>query len=296
MSFQDRVAIVTGAGRGIGRATALLLAELGARVVVNDVGGAVDGTGQDAQVARQVAAEIEAAGGQAMANTASVADWDATGRLVEQTLARFGRIDILVNNAGTVLSAPIWEADPERFKAVVGVHVFGTFNLVRHVAPHMIEKKYGRIVNFVSRGGLVGVAGSSAYGAGKGGIFGFSNCIARELAPHGVLVNSVNPAAARTRMVTGSIDRAVAKGLGAERAKRMLAAMQEPEDVAPIAAFLASEAVDFAGQVFFPQSGAVSVLQPLEFREKLKKNGRWTAQELADSVRKLEIAPLAEIY
>jgi NAD(P)-dependent dehydrogenase (short-subunit alcohol dehydrogenase family) len=296
MNLKGKAAIVTGAGRGIGRATALLLAELGAGVVVNDIGGATDGTGRDGGVANAVASEIQARGGQAIANTDSVSDWAASGRLVEQALARFGHVDILVNCAGTVLTGPIWEVDPDHFKDVVAAHIFGTFNCVRRVAPLMIEKKYGRIVNFVSRGGLVGVAGSSAYGMGKGGIFGFTNCIARELLPHGVLVNSVNPAAARTRMVTEGIDRAIAKGLGTEQAKRMLATMQEPEDVAPITAFLCSEEIDFAGQVFFPQNGAVSVLQPLDFREKLRKKGRWTPDELLDSVARLEIPPLKDIY
>lgn len=296
MNLQGRVAVVTGAGRGIGRATALQLAELGARVVVNDLGVSADGSGREPAVAQAVVAEIEARGGQAVANADSVEDWDGAGRLVRTAIERFGRIDLLVNNAGTVSRAQVWTMDPRQFRAVVGVHIFGTFNCVRHAVPHMMEQKYGRIVNFVSRGGLLGSEGVSAYGAGKGAIFGFTNVIARELQPHNILVNGVNPAATRTRMVTDTVDRAEALGLDVEKAKRMLAVVQEPEEVASVAAFLCSEDIDFTGQFFFAQAGVVSLLEPIRFPQKLCKGGRWTPAELVEAARKLDIPPLQKVY
>jgi len=297
MNLEGKVAVVTGAGRGIGRATALELAALGAHVVVNDHGAGLDGTGRDPAVSQAVVREIEARGGTALANVNSVADWDGAGHLIEQALDRFGRIDILINNAGSLLPGAIWEVDPVMFKAVVADHIFGSFNCVRHAVPHMIKrKKGGRIVNFLSRGGLVGTNGNSAYGAGKGAIFGFQNSIARDLLPHNILVNAVNPAATRTRMVTSAVERAVRHGLDEAQAKRMLAVTQEPEEVSAVAAFLCADEITFTGQVFFAQAGVVSLLQPIEFPKKLYKSGRWTPAELVDAVRKLDIPALKDIY
>lgn len=296
MRLDGHVAIVTGAGRGIGRATALELARLGARVVVNDLGVSADGKGSDASVAQSVVAEIESLGGEAVANADSVADWDGAGRLIDTAMERFGKIDILINNAGSLSRGNIWTIEPDYFQFIVGVHIFGTFNCIRRAVPHMMERKYGRIVNFVSRGGLVGSEGVSAYGAGKGAIFGFTNVIARELQPHNILVNGVNPAATRTRMVTGTVEKAKELGLDVGRAERMLAVVQEPEEVAPVAAFLCAEELEFAGQYFFAQAGLVSLLEPIQFPKKLYKSGRWTAAELLEASRELKIAPLAKVY
>ncbi len=173
--LDGRAAVVTGAGRGLGKAIAIKLAEMGAKVVVNDIGSSVTGIGQDRRPADQVVAEITDKGGEAIASFDDVADFEAAGRMIEASVKNFGRIDILVNNAGIVFRAPIWEVTPADFKRVVDVHLFGTFNTTRHACVHMKNQGWGRIVNMVSRGGLWGSPGSVGYGSGKGGILGFTN-------------------------------------------------------------------------------------------------------------------------
>lgn len=297
LNLDNRVAVVTGGGRGIGRAVALKLAEMGASVVVNDLGVTTEGTGSDAAPANEVANEIKANGGKAVANLDSVSDFDAAGRIIGTAIKEFGKIDILVNNAGTTAGAPIHELDPEIFASVVGVHLFGTFNCTRHAAGPMKEQGYGRIVNMVSRAGLWGSPGAAPYGAGKGGIFGFTNVVCRDLAPFGITVNGVNPAAALTRMVTESIDRAKERGLDADRAERMLSVAQEPEDVAVMVAFLCTEeAGTINGQYFFVQGGSVGLFQPLTVTKTAFKDGRWTPDELAQVIPKFEIPELRELY
>ena len=212
IDLTGQAAVVTGAGRGIGRAIAMTLAELGAGVVVNDLGAPdVDGQAADTTPADEVVAEIAAAGGKAVASYDSVADFEGARRIVETAIEAFGRIDALVNNAGITGTAPLYELAPERFDAVVRVHTHGTFYCTRHASVHMKEQGYGRILNVVSRAGLIGASGAAAYGAGKGGIYGFTNVAARDLAPFGITVNAINPAAALTRMVTGAADRARAR-------------------------------------------------------------------------------------
>ena len=287
-SMKDRVAVVTGAGRGIGRATALLLASMGAKVVVNDFGGTTEGKGGDQSPAAQVVDEIKKTGGTAVANYESVADWDAAKRIVDTALNSFGRIDVLVNNAGTLIAKPIWEMDRESFESVVRVHLLGTFYCTRHAIPHMLEKKYGRIVNCISRAGMVGAAGSSAYGAGKGGIFGFTNAIARDLMNSGINVNAFNPAATITRMVAEKVDKAMLE--------RMKAVAQEPEDIAAVVAFLSTEACNFSGQSFLVQAGAVGLFPAFAPARTVYKNGRWTPEELAKVMPKFEIQPLKDLY
>ena len=186
MSLAGRTAIVTGAGRGIGRATALQLARMGAAVVVNDLGTTVEGTGHDARVAAAVVAEIEAAGGRAIASAASVTDFAGVERMVAEAVDRFGGVDVLINNAGMSSTAPIWEMDPDVFDRVSASHAKGTFNTIRCAAPHMRARGWGRIVNLVSRAGLVGIPGTAAYAAGKGAIFALTQ---RRRARPGVLRN-----------------------------------------------------------------------------------------------------------
>ena len=153
LPLRGRTAVVTGAGRGIGRATALQLAALGASVVVNDLGTSTDGAGQDAGPAQAVVAEIEAAGGQAMASPVSVTDFGAVERMMSETAQRFGGVDILVNNAGISAARPIWELEPDVFARVSASHATGTFNGIRCAAPYMQRRRWGRIVNLVSRAG-----------------------------------------------------------------------------------------------------------------------------------------------
>lgn len=287
-SMKSRVAVVTGAGRGIGRATALMLAKMGAKVVVNDFGGTTEGTGGDKSPAAQVVDEIKKAGGEAVANFESVADWDASKRIIDTAINTFGGIDVLVNNAGTLITKPIWEMDRQSFESVVQVHLMGTYYCTRHAVPHMLAKKYGRIVNCISRAGMVGSAGAAAYGAGKGGIFGFTNAIARDLMNTGVNVNAYNPGATITRMVAEKVDKATLE--------RMKAVAQEPDDIAAVAAWLSTEACNFTGQSFLAQAGVVGVFPPFAPARTVIKNGTWTPEELAKVAPKFEIQPLKDLY
>jgi len=298
VSLAGRGAVVTGAGRGIGRATALLLARLGAGVVVNDVGTSLEGEGADASVARKVVDEITAAGGRAVASEDSVADFEAAGHIVRTALDHFGAADILVNNAGVSAGAPIWEIDPAVFERVHSIHLKGTFNCTRHAAPAMKERGWGRIVNLVSRAGLQGVAGTAAYAAGKGGVFGFTNAVSRDLAPHGVTVNAVNPSATETRMLTSAVEEFRRQGgEAARRAASLVATLQSPESVATLIAALCSDAAaGVTGEVFFVRGEAVGVFEPLQTPQTTTKPGGWSVDELATAIPKLPLHPLDEPY
>ena len=185
--LKDRVAIVTGAGRGIGRGVALLLAEEGASVVVNDLGVNVDGTDASAGPADDVVAEIRNAGGAAVANHDSVATYDGAGEMVNAAITNFGRVDILCHVAGILRDRMIFNMAEEEWDAVLAVHLRGAFNTVRQVVPRMIDQKYGRICLFSSGSGL-GNTGQANYSAAKEGMVGFARTLARELASHGITV------------------------------------------------------------------------------------------------------------
>jgi NAD(P)-dependent dehydrogenase (short-subunit alcohol dehydrogenase family) len=298
LSLADRTAVVTGAGRGIGRATAIELARLGASVVVNDIGTSTAGVGRDASTAQAVASEITAAGGSALANTDSVSDFEAAGRIIGAAVEAFGSVDILVNNAGLSAGAPIWELEPDVFDRVIATHIHGTYYCTRHAVPHMKGKGWGRIVNLVSRSGLTGVAGSGAYGAGKGGIFGFTNVVSRDLAPFGITVNGVNPSSTDTRMVSEAIAAGErGGGAGAERAASLRAVLQAPEEVAVLIAALCSEqAASINGQFFFVRGTEVGLFRPLSVEQTTKREARWSAHDLADAIAKLEPYPLDSPY
>jgi NAD(P)-dependent dehydrogenase (short-subunit alcohol dehydrogenase family) len=298
MLLAGRVAVVTGAGRGIGRATALELACQGAAVVVNDVGVEPDGSGRDASLASRVVAEIEAAGGRAAASADSVAEWAGAQRIVETALSRFGAIDVLVNNAGLSAGAPLWELEPALFERVVASHLHGTFYCTRAAAPHMKARGWGRIVNLVSRAGIIGVPGNAAYGAGKGGVFGLTNVASRDLAPFGITVNAVNPSSTDTRMVARAIEAGrAAGGDAARRAENLAAAMQRPEDVAVLIAALCSEAAArINGQVFFVAKSRIGLFQPLAIAQSREKDGPWSAEELAKALGSFETYPLDTPY
>ncbi len=298
LSLAGKTAVVTGAGRGIGRATALELARLGAGVVVNDIGTSTAGIGRDASPAEAVVGEIGAAGGSALANTESVTDFEGAGRIIAAAVERFGSLDIPVNNAGLSAGASIWELEPDVFDLVTATHIKGTYNCTRHAVPHMKARGCGRIVNLVSRSGLTGVAGNAAYGTGKGGIFGFTNVVSRELAAFGITVNGVNPSSTDTRMVSEAIEAAEKEGGAmAERAANLKAVLQAPEEVAVLIAALCSEqSASINGQFFFVRGTEVGLFQPLSVEQTTSRETRWTAGDLAEAIAKLEPYPLDSPY
>ncbi|MEE2664960.1 MAG: SDR family NAD(P)-dependent oxidoreductase [Myxococcota bacterium] len=298
LSLSGRTAVVTGAGRGIGRATAVELARHGASVVVNDIGTSTAGVGRDASTAQAVVSEIEATGGSALASTESVSDFEGAGRIIGAAVERFGGIDILVNNAGLSAGAPIWQLEPDVFDRVTATHIQGTYHCTRHAVPHMKDKGWGRIVNLVSRSGLTGVAGSAAYGAGKGGIFGFTNVVSRDLVAFGITVNGVNPSSTDTRMVSEAIE-AAERGGGAmaERAANLKAVLQAPEEVAVLIVALCSEqAASISGQFFFVRGTEVGLFRPLSVEQTTSREARWSAGDLAEALTELEPYPLDSPY
>jgi NAD(P)-dependent dehydrogenase (short-subunit alcohol dehydrogenase family) len=277
------VAIVTGAGRGIGRGHALELARQGAHVVVNDLGGSVSGSGSDAGPAQAVVDEIEAAGGVGVANTDDVADWDGARRLVEQAVEVFGRLDVLVNNAGILRDRMLFNMTEDEWDAVIRVHLKGTFAPLRHAAAYWRERdKAGdthdaRVVNTSSTSGLFANPGQSNYGAAKSGIATLSIIAAKELGRHGVTVNAIAPGA-RTRMTEnlGGGRAAPAEGEWDPRA---------PENVAPLVAWLASpESAGITGQVFLVGGGRLAVAEGWRRGPGVDRGARWDPAELGTVV------------
>jgi NAD(P)-dependent dehydrogenase (short-subunit alcohol dehydrogenase family) len=227
LDFKGRVAIVTGAGGGLGRQHALALAARGAKVVVNDLGGARDGSGGSLSAAESVVAEIRAAGGEAIANGASVTDFEAVQAMVQQAMDAWGRVDILVNNAGILRDKSFAKMDIADFRTVVDVHLMGAVHCCKAVWPHMNEQKYGRILMTTSSSGLYGNFGQSNYGAAKLALVGLMQTLALEGAKNNIHVNSLAPTAA-TRMTEGLMP------------PQVLAALK-PEAVVPAMLVLVSE-------------------------------------------------------
>lgn len=289
--------MVTGAGRGIGRATALLLAELGAAVVVNDVGTSLDGSGADDAVAAAVARQIADAGGRATSSSASVVEFGEVEDMMDGAVRRFGSLDVLVNCAGLSAGGSIWDLDPELFVRVAASHATGTFNAIRCAAPWMRSGGWGRIVNLVSRAGLVGTTGAAAYAAGKGAVFALTNVAARDLAPFGITVNAVNPTATDTRMVDAAVARGrAAGGSAAAGAERLRASLQPSADVArAIAVLCLEDAAAITGRVFLAARRRLGVFRPLAVDREVE-----VAVPSLDAVRRalheLELPPLDEPF
>jgi len=227
ITFDEQVAIVTGAGHGLGRSHAIALAERGARVVVNDLGGARDGTGSSSEAAEGVVAEIDAAGGEAMANGADVTDLEAVTSMVDAAIERWGRVDILINNAGILRDKSFARMDLADFAAVVNVHLRGTAVCTKAVWDQMREQNYGRIVVTTSSSGLYGNFGQANYGAAKLGVVGFMNTLRSEGAKYDIRVNALSPVA-HTRMTDELLP---------DEAKELL----KPEEVTPGVLFLVSK-------------------------------------------------------
>ena len=250
IGFEGRVAVITGAGGGLGRAHALLLAARGAAVVVNDLGGSVNGVGGDASAAQKVVHEIEAAGGRALANRDDIATPEGAQRLVDAAVQAFDRVDILINNAGILRDKTLVKMEPADFETVVRVHLLGSAYCSRAAWPIMQQQQYGRIVMTTSAAGLYGNFGQSNYGAAKLGIVGLMNTLKHEGAKFGIRVNTIAPVAL-TRMTDNlPFSRMLAEAL--------------PDRVAAGVAFLASEACELTGQILSAGAGYFSTVKLIE--------------------------------
>jgi NAD(P)-dependent dehydrogenase (short-subunit alcohol dehydrogenase family) len=288
-ALDGRVAIITGAGRGIGREHALLFAAEGAKVVVNDVGGAADGSGSDLTPAQQVVAEIEGRGGAAIANADSVADWEGGQRLVNSAIEAFGDLDILVNNAGILRDRVLVNMTEEEWDAVVAVHMKGHFVPSRWAAAYWREQtkagvnKPRNLVHTSSTSGLLANPGQTNYGAAKSGIATFSQICAKELVRYGVKSNCIAPAA-RTRLTLAT------PGLGdmiREPENPGAFDVWDPANISPLVAYLASEDCVFNGETFFVQGGSVKRFRSWEMAEGVEREDRWTVAELTAALAKL---------
>jgi NAD(P)-dependent dehydrogenase (short-subunit alcohol dehydrogenase family) len=276
ISLKDKVAVVTGAGRGIGRGIVILLASHGARVVVNDLGTSAAGEGADQSVAEQVASEIRSGGGEAISNQDSVASMEGGARIVGAALERFGRIDILVNNAGILRDRMVFNMSEPEWDAVINTHLKGAFACTRAATPQMREQKGGRIINMTSTSGLVGNIGQANYAAAKMGVVGLTRGTALDMARYNVTANCIAPSA-WTRLI-GTIP-------GAEdpnndrlsRIKRM-----SPDLIAPLVVYLASdEAQKVSGQIFGVRGKEIMLYsQPRPVRSMADAEG-WTPDKIA---------------
>ena len=287
--LQGRVAIITGAGRGIGREHALLFAAEGAKVVVNDLGGANDGTGVDNTPAQEVVNEIKAMGGEAIANYDNVADWEGAQRMVNMAVETFGDLDILVNNAGILRDRVLVNMTEEEWDAVIHVHLKGHFAPSRWAAAYWREQhkagstKKRNIVHTSSTSGLFANPGQANYGAAKTGIATFSQILAKELSRYNVISNSIAPAA-RTRLTMAT------PGLGdriAEPENKAQFDEWDPANISPLVAYLSSEKCEFTGETFFVRAGEVTRIKSWERAETVEQNDRWEVSKLTAALNKM---------
>ncbi|MCH6263982.1 MULTISPECIES: SDR family NAD(P)-dependent oxidoreductase [Neobacillus] len=274
--LENKVAIVTGAGRGIGREIALLLAKEGAKVVVNDLGGGADGKGNNAKVADEVVQEIREAGGTAAANYDSVAEFENAGNIVQTALNEFGRLDIVVNNAGILRDRMVFKMSEEEWDSVIAVHLKGSFNMTRVAAPIFKEQKGGRFINFTSTSGLIGNVGQANYAAAKLGIAGLTKITALDMARYNVTANAVAPFA-WSRLIGTIPTETDTEKERVEKLKQM-----SPAHIAPLVAFLSSdESADVSGQIFGVRGKEIMVFsQPRPVRSVYNSEG-WSIESIS---------------
>ena len=282
-SLDGRVAIITGAGRGIGREHALLFAAEGAKVVVNDLGGAPHGGGSDRSPAEEVVHEITSFGGEAVANADDISDWEGGRHLIDAAIEAFGHLDVLVNNAGILRDRALVNMTEAEWDDVIKVHLKGHFVPTRWAATHWREQaKAGEtvkasVIHTSSTSGLLGNPGQTNYGAAKAGIGAFNIICAQELARYGVRSNCISPAA-RTRLTEST------PGLGEMVAPPEDEAkfdVWDPANVSPLAAYLATADCTITGRTFFIQGGTIRIMEPWQMGERLERDDRWTIEALA---------------
>ena len=287
-SLDGRVAIITGAGRGIGREHALYFAAEGAKVVVNDLGGANDGTGTDLTPAQQVVEEIEALGGEAVVNGDNVADWEGAQRMINQAVETFGDLDILVNNAGILRDRVLVNMTEDEWDSVIAVHLKGHFAPTRWAAAYWREQhkagvvKPRNLVHTSSTSGLFSNPGQANYGAAKTGIVTLSQIAAKELVRYGVKSNVIAPGA-RTRLTLAT------PGLGEiMKPKENEFDPWDPANISPLVAYLATSDCVFTGETFLVQGGSVTMVESWARGAGVERDSKWTVSELAGA-----LAPLA---
>ena len=290
-ALDGRVAIITGAGRGIGREHALLFAAEGAKVVVNDLGGNMDGTGADKSAAQTVVEEIRAMGGEAVVNGDNVADWEGGQRMVNAAVEAFGDLHILVNNAGILRDRVLVNMSEEEWDAVIAVHLKGHFIPTRWAAAYWREQtKAGKevkasVIHTSSTSGLLANPGQTNYGAAKSGIATFSQICAQELSRYGVRSNAIAPAA-RTRLTesTPGLGDVVAVPTDAAKFDRW-----DPANISPLVAYLGTADCPITGQTFFVQGGKVALFQPWTMTDSVDKDGRWDVDELGTAMTEKQL-------
>ncbi len=287
--LKDKVAIVTGAGRGIGRGVAKLMAEEGAKVVVVDPGVNVDGTGADQSIAETVVSEIQQAGGTAIACLESVVTMDGGERIVQTAVDNYGRLDIVVTCAGILRDRMIFNMSEQEWDDVIAVHLKGTFTVVKHACILFRQQRSGRVITFSSQSGLVGNSGQANYGAAKSGIAGFTKVVAKDMGRYGATANSIAPRA-QTRMI-GAIPDSAAE----LRSRSGVASLDEgnesqhldPDGIAPFVCYLATDfASNVNGQTFLVYGDTVSLMsQPRPMQAIYCSDGHWDMDDLSSQAR-----------
>ena len=280
--LDGRVAIVTGAGRGIGREHALLLASEGAKVVINDLGGAPDGEGSDRTAAQLVATEIEERGGTAVANGDDVADWEGGQRLIQTALEAFGGLHILVNNAGILRDRVLVNMTEDEWDSVMRVHLKGHFVPTRFAAAYWRAQAkagnpvHGSVINTTSTSGLFSNPGQTNYGAAKSGLATFTEIAAKELGRYDVRVNAIAPVA-RTRLTlsTPGLEERIAAPANPDAFDEW-----DPANISPLVAWLSTEECHVSGRVFLVKGGQIGVFTPWAIEEEITQSQRWTLDQL----------------
>jgi NAD(P)-dependent dehydrogenase (short-subunit alcohol dehydrogenase family) len=274
--LEGKAVVVTGGGRGIGRAIALLMGAQGAKVVVNDLGASASGEGQDKGPAQQVVDEIRNGGGEAVASTDSVSSWDGAHRIVQQALDTFGRIDCVVNNAGILRDVIFHRMTESDWDAVIAVHLKGSFNVARAAAPHFRQQESGSFIHMTSNSGLVGNFGQANYAAAKLGIAGLSKSIALDMARFKVRSNCISPTA--WSRLTGTIPTETEQQR--QRVKKIME--MTPDKIAPMAAFLASDAAaEVSGQIFAVRHNEIFLMGQSRPLRSVHRGEGWTPEAIA---------------